>query len=228
MGLPVSAQEPSVTFGGQVRPRTESRSEGDGTREDRSDEHTLGALWKGAAGPVDLRVEGSLQGGTREGEEVSAYMAGASAGLPIHRKATLTLGYDYLSGDPDPQDDQVEVFNTLFATNHAYYGSADYFLNIPEHTGGLGLQDAAVKLALTPGDKTRIGLDFHAFSTEETGELSTRNLARELDLILSHHLESGVSLVGGFSWIQAQAGMRELGRLADDATWAFLMLDAAF
>ena len=198
------------------------------SREEGTDEHTLGALWKGAAGPVDLRIEGSLQGGERNGADVSAWMVGARAGMAVHEKATLTLWYDHLSGDDDPDDGEARVFNTLFATNHAFYGAADYFLNIPVHTGGLGLRDAALKLALGPWDGTTLKADLHAFSTAEEGSLSTRSLARELDLTLTHPMGPGLTAVAGISFVQARDGIRELGRLEDDATWGFLMVNAVF
>jgi hypothetical protein len=193
-----------------------------------SDEHTVGGLWKAEAGPVGLRLEGSLQGGRREGAEVSAYMVGGRAGMAIHEKATLILWYDHLSGDNDPNDDEVKVFNTLFATNHAFYGAADYFLNIPLHTGGLGLRDAAVKLAVNPTESTELKVDLHAFSTAAGGELTTRRLARELDLTLTHRMAPGLTAVGGYSFVQARDGIKELGRLEENAHWAYLMLNAVF
>jgi hypothetical protein len=193
-----------------------------------NDEHTVGGLWKAEAGPVGLRLEGSLQGGRREGAEVSAYMVGGRAGMAVHEKATLTLWYDHLSGDDDPNDDEVKVFNTLFATNHAFYGAADYFLNIPVHTGGLGLRDAAVKLAVNPTETTELKVDLHAFSTAAEGDLTTTSLARELDLSLTHRMAPGLTAVGGYSFVQARDGIKELGRLEENAHWAYLMLNAFF
>lgn len=198
------------------------------SRDEGNDQQTFGGLWKGKAGPVDLRFEGSLQRGMLGGADVSAYMLGARAGMALHDKATITLWYDHLSGDEDPDDGEVKVFNTLFATNHAFYGSADYFTDIPLHTGGLGLRDAAVKLALGPWDGTSFQGDLHAFSAAEEGNLSTRSLARELDLTLTHRLAQGLTAVAGYSFVQARDGMKELGRLAENASWAFLMLNAAF
>jgi len=193
-----------------------------------NDEHTVGGIWKAQAGPVSLRVEGSAQGGEREGARVSAYMLGARAGMAVHEQATLTLWYDHLSGDDSPNEDEVKVFDTLFATNHAFYGAADYFLNIPVHTGGLGLRDAAVKLRLNPTASTEVKVDLHALSTAAGGDLSTRSLARELDLTLTHPMGSGLTAVGGYSFVQARGGIRELGRLDKNAHWAYIMLNALF
>jgi hypothetical protein len=38
----------------------------------------------------------------------------------------------------------------------------------------------------------------------------------------------GLMAVAGFSYVQAQDGIQELGRLEDDASWAFLMFNAVF
>ena len=198
------------------------------SRLDGTDEQTFGALWKGDAGPVNLRLEGSLQRGERNGDDVSAFMVGARAGVKVHEKATVTLWYDHLSGDDDTSDSEAKVFNTLFATNHAFYGAADYFIDIPAHTGGLGLRDAAVKFAFSLPANTGLSVDFHSFLTAEKGSLSTQSLARELDLTLTRPLSPGLTLVGGYSYVKADAGMEELGRLTENSNWAFLMLNAVF
>jgi len=198
------------------------------TREDNGEEITLGGLWKGKAGPLDLRFEGSLQTGERNGTDVSAFMVGAKAGAQLHESVTAALWYDYLSGDDDPNDDEVGVFNTLFATNHAFYGLADYFLNIPVHTGGLGLKDAAVKFAFDLSTKTGLKVDFHNLRSAQEGGLSTQALANELDLTLTHRLSSALTAVGGYSYVQAKDGIKELGRLSENAHWVYLMLNAAF
>ncbi len=200
---------------------TDSRDEG-------TEERTLGALWRGTAGPVQLRAEGSLQGGTRGDEDVSAFMVGLRAGINLSDVGTVTLWYDHLSGDEDPDDGESGVFNTLFATNHAFYGFADYFLNIPVHTGGLGLRDTALKFAFFPWEQTRLTVDLHIFQTAQDGSLSTQSLGNEFDVTLSRPISQGLSLGAGYAYFQAKDGMEELGRLEEDAQWFYLMLDAAF
>lgn len=198
------------------------------SRDDHAGEITVGGLWRGKAGPIDFRFEGSLQTGERNGVDVSAHMFGARAGTRIHEKADFTLWYDYLSGDDDPSDGETGVFNTLFATNHAFYGLADYFLNIPVHTGGLGLKDAALKSAFELSPRTGLKLDLHNFQTAQEGSLSTRSLANEADLTLTYRYSSALTVMGGYSFVQAKGGMKELGRLSENAQWTYLMLNAAF
>jgi hypothetical protein len=198
------------------------------SREGQAGEFTFGGLWKGAAGPVDMRLEGSLQTGERDGSDVSAFMVGARVGSQVHEDVNLTLWYDHLSGDSDPDDDEIGVFSTLFATNHAFYGLADYFLNIPAHTGGLGLKDAALKAIFSLSPKTGLKVDLHHLRTTEKGSLSTASLANEIDLTLTHRLSSALTIMSGYSFVQAKDGMKELERLSEDAHWFHLMFNAAF
>jgi hypothetical protein len=177
---------------------------------------------------VDFRVEGNLQTGERAGTDVSAYMVGLRVGGKLHESTTATAWLDYLSGDDDPDDEETGVFNTLFATNHAFYGLADYFLNIPVDTRGLGLQDAALKFSFSLSPTTTLRIDLHNFRAAEKGFLTTRTLANELDLTLSHSLTNVLTLMTGYSFVQARDGIKELERLSEDAQWLYLMLDAQF
>ena len=198
------------------------------TREDNGSEVTFGGLWKGRAGPVDLGLEGSLQTGKRDGIDVSAFMFGARAGAKVHESTTVTLWYDHLSGDDDLEDEEIGVFSTLFATNHAFYGFADYFLNIPVHTGGLGLRDAAVKLAFKLSPKTGLKVDLHNFQSAQKGYLSTHSLASEVDLTLTYRFSRALTVMSGYSYVQAKDGIKELDRLSENAQWVYVMLNAAF
>ena len=125
---------------------------------------TMGARWWGQAGMIRYRLEGSYQTGKRDAVDVSAYMVGARvAAVFAGGDADLTLWYDYLSGDSDTSDDKVKVFSTLFATNHKFYGLADYFLNIPLHTAGRGLHDIALKGSWKAHSDVTLRTELHSF-----------------------------------------------------------------
>ncbi|MGM0578990.1 MAG: alginate export family protein [Myxococcota bacterium] len=124
--------------------------------------YTLGLYDKGAAGMFRYRVEGYYQGGDLGGESISAFMFGARAGIDTGM-FSATLWGDYLSGAEDAADAATDTFDTLFATNHKFYGFADFFINVPAHTQGKGLVDLAVKLGLKPVDGLSIGLHGHRF-----------------------------------------------------------------
>ena len=147
----------------------------------------------------------------------------------------LTLWYDYLSGDDDLDDDKTKVFDTLFATNHKYYGYADLFLNIPVHTGGLGLQDLALKAALPLSDQVSLGVHGHSFRTAQKGDLESSHLGEEVDLTLTYKYRPGFTVVAGLSRVMADDSMTSVTRYKNsiedwngDMTFTYLMTNTSF
>ncbi|HWP37046.1 MAG TPA: alginate export family protein [Gemmatimonadales bacterium] len=187
---------------------------------------TLGARYAAARGKTRYRIEGSYQLGDRDSATVRAFMAGARLGRMVADQVELTLWYDLLSGDPTPGDGRIGAFETLFATNHPFYGLADLFLDIPRHTGGLGLQDVAVKLSVTPHRDVRLTLDGHAFSTVRPGTLTSRRLGEELDLTARYRYSANVFVEGGASYVRDGPALRDLGRLTEDLQFLYVMLTA--
>ena len=192
-----------------------------------TDQFTLGFRQAGKAGGFPYRVEAAYQTGERGGQDVAAYLIGIRAGTTVG-KTGLTLWYDRLSGDDDPADGETQVFDTLFATNHKFYGFADYFLNIPVHTAGLGLQDLAVKAAypLRPGIK--LGVHLHSFLLAEKGDLESGHLGEEVDITLNHRYSENAACTAGLSYVLADDAFADIGRLTDDAKFAFVMVDVRF
>jgi hypothetical protein len=199
------------------------------TGEARTRETTVGARWAGSSGRWRWRFEGSRQFGERGGRDVSAFMLGGRLGAIIDDGGSeLTLWYDLLSGDEDPEDDDVKVFNTLFATNHKFYGFADLFLDIPAHTASRGLQDAAVKAMVSPMATVAVGADLHSFHLARKGDWPSGRLGEELDLTLRYRHSPHLTVTGGFSRVFAGDALGDTGRLSEDMTWSYVMLDAAF
>jgi hypothetical protein len=199
----------------------------------RSDEPTsqgtVGARVHGERSNIRYRAEGSYQFGRRAGSNVTAFVLGARLGTTLAGGlASVTLWYDYLSGDNDPNDGTSKVFDTLFATNHKFYGFADLFLDIPLHTGGLGLQDLALKGSIRPWDPFTASLAIHSFRTAAQGSLTTRRLGEEIDVTLAHRYSTNLRVSGGLAYVFQGAGLSELGRLDRDMVWTYLMLDVTF
>lgn len=194
-----------------------------------TDQGTVGARWAGRAAGVSYRAEASYQFGERAGRDVAAYMLAGSAGVSaVGGRGGVTLWYDYLSGDGNPFDGEVRVFETLFATNHKFYGYADLFTDIPVHTVGRGLQDAAVKLSWKLRDDAVLKLDVHAFRVAQRGALPSGRLGEELDVTATWRYAPGLTLLGGFSYVVQGDALAELGRLSQDLSYAYLMLTASF
>lgn len=68
---------------------------------------------------------------------------------------SLGLGGDYLSGNSDGTNigSKSNNFNTLYATNHKFYGYMDYFLNIPTDSKQRGLIDLYTRIKYTATKK---------------------------------------------------------------------------
>lgn len=120
----------------------------------------------------------------------SAYMFGVRVGKRFANvlwKPSITLWYDHLSGtdQDDINDGDFSTFNTLFATQHKYYGHMDLFQTSgvslfttlfssadPIFFGSgistqyMGLRDLAVKASVQPTKKLLLKADFHWFWTD--------------------------------------------------------------
>ena len=190
---------------------------------------TSGLRAHGRLGSATYRVEGAAQVGRRSGERVRGWMFGIRLGHPLPQPfGHLSLWYDHLSGDAAPGDGTVRTFETLFATNHKFYGYADLFLNIPRDTGGRGLRDLALKWSLDGPIGIRIGADLHAFRVAEGSGLATARLAEELDITLSYEINSALRLTGGWSHVWGRRGLAEIGRDAGHYTFTYLMTSVVF
>ena len=191
-------------------------------------EGTAGVRIDGQGGKVKYRFEGTYQFGDRDGVDVEAFMFGGRLGFVLSPKVTVTAWYDFLSGDDDPADGTVKVFDTLFPTNHKFYGLADLFLNIPVHTGGLGLQDIALKGAFKLRDDLNLGIDLHQFLFAKEAAGNIRRIGEEIDVTLSHRYAPNLLIQAGYSYVVQGTGFRDLGSLSEDMQWAYLMLNATF
>jgi hypothetical protein len=167
---------------------------------------TVGGHAKGSplAG-IKYHIEGYGQWGEQGKEgpaearrDIQAYLVTASAQgeLDVPTKPSLALFGDLLSGDEDLSDDRVEVFDTLLATNHKFYGEMDFFLNIPAHTGGRGLVDVGARLSDEPAQGLRVNLTFHDLRAAAEQEDGLTRFGQELDLQLVWKAAPGLTLDG--------------------------------
>lgn len=147
---------------------------------------TLGLYDRGAVGAFRYRVEGYYQGGKLGDATISAWMVGLEAGVLLEKlkKLQISLWADILSGTDNPADRATKTFDTLFATNHAFYGYADFLINIPTHTNGRGLVDIALKASIQPCPKLNLALHFHQFLAQND-QGGDKDFGREIDLVAS-------------------------------------------
>jgi len=193
---------------------------------------TLGAhaygRFTGAAGhSVGYEVEGAFQTGELAARDVSAWMATGSLTYtsPHWRRHQATAGVDWLSGDDDPADEDCRAFDTLWATNHAFYGLMDFFLDIPADTDQQGLVDLMVKGGMKAAAQVDVGLHLHHFSLAEGRE---KVLGQEVDLILTYQHNAACALHwGGLVFVPGEA-MKSMKRGDDLAVKTYLQTAVVF
>ncbi len=142
-------------------------------------------------------LEGALQAGERAGQDVLAFLGAGSASYisPSWRKHKVTLGLDFLSGDDDLNDTDNKAFDTLFATNHKYYGLMDlFFAEKTNHAGQMGLMDAILKGQMKASDKVKLSLDVHHFQLVEGAE---KVLGQEIDTTVDYTYNQAYRLQWG-------------------------------
>ena len=191
--------------------------------------YTLGFYLTGTTANIRPEIDVAYQGGERVGMDVSALLVAVNLGYSATGVALapdISVGIDYLSGDDDPTDGTYKVFDTLYATNHKFYGFMDYFLNVPAHTLGLGLQDVHAKVSFKPHSDLSVRLAYHIFSANEDfilvdGTAST-GFGDEVDLTLVFTYNQRVSFAGGMS-LFAPGPIFEETQGEDLAAWGYVM-----
>ena len=186
---------------------------------------TLGVRAHGRLGLIGYDAELAGQTGamatTPEAprDDVRAWLASgeisADAG-PV----TLAAGATRLSGDADPVDGVDRRFDTLFATNHAFYGAMDYF---PRLLGPAGLDDLYLAASASPARLWRLTAAGHLFSAAaDLGD--GRAFGQELDLGAGYALAPAASVSFGVSVFHAS----ERFAAGETTAWAFLSSRVGF
>ena len=187
---------------------------------------TAGFYLKKTSGSLRYEVDAALQNGTVSDNDYQAYMAALSAVYTANhsRKPFFGAGIDYLSG---ADGDSRRPFDTMYATNHKFYGYMDYFLNIPVHSLGLGLMDINAQIGMKPQANTTLKLIFHQFSgAEETGS-GESVFGQEFDLIVQHKYNRQIGILAGWSFFLPGEVFESIGR-SDTSNWGFLMMTVGF
>lgn len=150
------------------------------TGEAEEDRHTVGFRFDGKAAGAVYDVAFYYQLGGLGDEDIGSWLAAARGGyeIPVAWKPTVLAWGEVLSGDGTPAG----TFDTLFATNHKFYGEADFFIAIPAQTGFLGLIDVGGRLAVTPHATLSALVDFHHFRAADEPD---RVFGHEIDVKLT-------------------------------------------
>jgi hypothetical protein len=176
-----------------------------------------------------VRLDGAYQFGKISSTVDSrAYMltGNISTNVDIAKGANVMLWLDYLSGDDGSDLTTAKTFITPYATNHAYYGFMDNFLNIPKQ----GMIDAAVKVWVKPTQKLKIKVDGHWFrSTTSSVGTPSKDIGKEIDVTGIYPLAKNTKLVLGYSHFFAGDVLSDSsGKNHQDGNWAYAMVDFKF
>lgn len=190
---------------------------------------TLGAYINGNIENFSHEVEAAYQFGSLTDEiDISAYMFALNINYKFKSQLNPSIGggIDFLSGDDGKDNNTAKVFNTLYATNHKYYGFMDYFVNIPSNTMGLGLVDFHLKGEISSIENLKTNLAFHIFNSAAEYTLSNnsklKNFGSEIDFTISYNYNAAVNFTGGFSFF-SPGGIFKQMKGKDTATWTYLM-----
>jgi hypothetical protein len=175
----------------------------------------------GAGRRGDYDVETAYQFGELGGARIRAWMLSAVLGRRLSASAAaprLWLGFDYASGDKSPGG-IASTFDQLFASGHSFFGPVDLVgrRNIVDASGGVSWALRA-PLVLT--------VDVHRFwrasahdalynaaaSVVRAGDAgASREVGRELDVLIRYRASRHFTLVGGCSRFLPGAFIEESG-----------------
>jgi len=162
----------------------------------------IGTYLKGTYGMVDVEVEGIGQAGGSARDDSSvrrdirAFLLSASVWVTVadDSKTKLQALASVLSGDGSAGDTISETFNTLFGTNHKFYGTMDY---VPALSGDLGVVDLSGAVQTTPASGLRMLLEGHLLLPQRNG--GDGNFGTEIDLTVWWRRVAAFELSGGAS-----------------------------
>ena len=186
-------------------------------------------------------LEGAYQFGNQVGlfddiimaQDIGAWMLGARLGwnLPTRVLPRLGIGIDVLSGDETVTDDTYGAFNTLYATNHKFYGYIDFFLDPATRTRDAGLVDGMASATIALAQDVRLELDAHGFWLQQDVPWTDDSLIGwEIDTTLPIRLGDGQQLQLGYSAFRGgpAAGFIGLGGEREWSHWAYLQATFSF
>ena len=192
---------------------------------------TVGGTYWGNYGEFSTIFEGAYQFGSEAGNDLSAYLLS----LQLYYKTGITkfgLGGDMLSGtDPESTTGDVNVFHASYGTNHKFYGFMDYFINIPNNTFTLGLNDIYATANFSPKE-SNLSFDaaFHLFMSNKSITIDNNKeniFGQELDLSAKYAFTENTNIVWGGSLLFPGKLLKTIVAPREDtAFWTYLMINA--
>jgi hypothetical protein len=193
----------------------------------------FGVRLKETAGRFDVVFEGVAETGQAGGDDLSALAAALQAGWTWgdELKTRLFAGYDFATGDDDPDDGDREEFFNFFPTNHPHYGYSDFM-------GWRNLESPSIGVSLKRGKHFGV-VKGHVFDLESergpwksaggavlgfdpAGSSGTR-VGSELDLLYRYAWMEKAAVEAGYARFDP-GGFADATRGSDSSDWAYVML----
>ena len=142
-------------------------------------------------------------GDNPSGTPTSAFLLSARVSEKLPGSFSLKAGADYLSGNSYGKAlEKNKAFQTLFGTNHKFYGAMDYFYS-GHLQGNVGLINACLGADFEASKRSEMhvmGYMFHSPSAiYRQGEKVNRDLGKEIDFEISYHIMKSVDVGTGIS-----------------------------
>lgn len=184
---------------------------------------TIGTYSRGEFGAWSYKTELAFQAGKNGRTDIAAYMLTGSLTYTLKDadwKPAFKLGADFLSGD-NKTDDEIHSFNTLYGTNHKFYGYMDYFIDVPAQTQQLGLLDAMVRIKSNPSDNWSLGLDAHYFRSAKKSAASGSVFGYEFDLTAGYRFNKHFAWDSGVGVFAPGKLMKTIFGTDDVGVWSY-------
>ncbi len=187
---------------------------------------TMGGRAGGKKGQFDYDGELAGQWGKFAGDTIQAWLAAVDAGwtAKVPWSPRLGVGFDFGSGDEDPNDRMHQTANQLFPLGHAHLGYLDLF-------GRQNVLASNVNLTAKPHEKVTTRLAWYTFWNDEVrdalynsgGGITRRDplgnaghdVGNELDLTIGVTLDRHTSLLFGYSHFWGNNYIRSTGPSQD-------------
>lgn len=156
-------------------------------------------------------------GKNKSAQSVSAFMASVKAAYALDKQWSVSLGYDYLSGN-DGKGDKFKAFDPLYGTHHKFYGAMDYFYATAWQGAAPGLQDVQLGVNFKTSKKVSMQLNYHYFATAAKLDDVKKGLGSEVDYQLDWNVMKDVKLSAGYSFMLGTKSM-DIVKGGDHKRW---------
>ena len=170
---------------------------------------------------IKVNIEAATQSGdSPDNKDYGGYFFSVGAGAEfadVTWSPDVFVGYDYYSGDDDPDDGDIDAFWSVLPTAHKWLGHADavWLGNFYAFNGagllGLesypGIEDLYFKLGVKPAAKIAAHLDFHYFQAAEDAPLGGEDdVGWETDLAVKYKYSKNLCLTLGWDHFDPDDG----------------------